>query len=326
MSVAARQHQRGVALVTALLVVAIATVAAVAMANRQQLDIRRTGSLLHGEQAWAYVLGAENWAKVVLRRDARESQIDSLAEDWSTQPPVSFVEGGSIVGRLIDLQGRFNVNNLVRGGSVDADSLAFYKRLLQRLDIDERLADALVDWIDADINARFPDGAEDDAYLLLDPPYRAANRPLADTSELRLVKGYDAEVVAKLLPHVSALPERTALNVNTADATLLSVVAPGMTVAEGESLVEARGEEPFDSVAKFMQEPALAGRTVASGTIGVTSNWFLMLSEANIGQGRARLASTIQRSPNALLVVRRQREFFDPVVPVSPQAADNKTP
>ncbi|MCG6865313.1 MAG: type II secretion system minor pseudopilin GspK [Thiogranum sp.] len=318
MSVAARRPQRGVALVTALLVVAIATVAAVSMANRQQLDIRRTASLLHGEQAWAYVLGAENWAKVVLRRDARESQIDSLAEDWSTQPPVSFVEGGSIVGRLIDLQGRFNVNNLVRGGSVDADSLEFYKRLLQRLDIDERLADPLVDWIDADINARFPDGAEDDAYLLLDPPYRAANRPLADTSELRLVKGYDAEVVAKLLPHVSALPERTALNVNTADATLLSVVAPGMTVAEGESLVEARGEEPFESVAKFMQAPALAGRTVATGTIGVTSNWFLMLSEANIGQGRARLASTIQRSRNDLLVVRRQREFFDPVVPVVP--------
>ena len=318
MSVAARRPQRGVALVTALLVVAIATVAAVSMANRQQLDIRRTASLLHGEQAWAYVLGAENWAKVVLRRDARESQIDSLAEDWSTQPPVSFVEGGSIVGRLIDLQGRFNVNTLVRGGSVDADSLAFYKRLLQRLDIDERLADPLVDWIDADINARVPDGAEDDAYLLLDPPYRAANRPLADTSELRLVKGYDAEVVAKLLPHVSALPERTALNVNTADATLLSVVAPGMTVAEGESLVEARGEEPFESVAKFMQAPALAGRTVATGTIGVTSNWFLMLSEANIGQGRARLASTIQRSRNDLLVVRRQREFFDPVVPVVP--------
>lgn len=320
---AARRSQRGVALVTALLVVAIATVAAVAMANRQQLDIRRTASLLHGEQAWAYVLGAENWAKVVLRRDARDSQIDSLAEDWSTQPPVSFVEGGSIVGRLIDLQGRFNVNNLVRGGSVDADSLAFYKRLLQRLDIDERLADPLVDWIDADINARFPDGAEDDAYLLLDPPYRAANRPLADTSELRLVKGYDAEVVAKLLPHVSALPERTALNVNTADATLLSVVAPNMTLADGESLVSARGEEAYESVAKFMQESALAGRTVAAGSIGVTSNWFLMLSEANIGQGRARLASTIQRGPKALLVVRRQREFFDPVVPVSLQAADN---
>jgi general secretion pathway protein K len=183
---AGRRPQRGVALITALLVVAIATVAAVTMASRQQLDIRRTAGLLHGEQAWAYALGAENWARVVLRRDARNNRIDTLEEDWSTQPPVSFVEGGSIVGRLIDLQGRFNLNNLVQqNGAVDAKALVFYKRLLRRLDLDERLADALVDWIDPDINVRFPDGAEDETYLLVDPPYRTANRPLVDSSELR---------------------------------------------------------------------------------------------------------------------------------------------
>ena len=61
-------RQQGVALITALLVVAIAAVAAVSMASRQQLDIRRTGGLLHGEQAWAYVNGAETWARAVLRR------------------------------------------------------------------------------------------------------------------------------------------------------------------------------------------------------------------------------------------------------------------
>jgi general secretion pathway protein K len=190
--------QRGVALVTALLVVAIATTAAITMASRQQLDIRRTGSLLHGEQAWAYVVGAENWAIVVLRRDREDSQIDTLGEDWSTQPPVSFVEGGSIIGRLIDLQSRFNVNNLVSGGGASAENIDYYKRLLRLLDLDEALADALVDWIDDDIDVRFPDGAEDESYLLLETPYRAANRPLADISELRLVKGYTAEVVAKL--------------------------------------------------------------------------------------------------------------------------------
>lgn len=314
--------QRGVALLTALLVVAIATVAAVAMANRQQLDIRRTGSLLHGEQAWTYVLGAENWAKVVLRRDVRQSQIDTLAEDWSTQPPASLVEGGSILGRLIDLQGRFNLNNLVTGSAVDNKALEFYKRLLARLDIDERLADALVDWIDEDINVRFPDGAEDGAYLLLDPPYRAANRPMTDVSELRLVKGYTAEVVDKLLPHVVALPEHTALNVNTADATLLSVVAPGLSASDGEALVEGRGEEGYETVDKFRQESALAGRAVDAGALSVKSNWFLMLSEANIGQGRARLASTLERDRDHVLVIRRQREFFDPVVPVQPKQAD----
>jgi general secretion pathway protein K len=319
---AAARRQRGVALITALLVVAIATVAAVAMANRQQLDIRRTGSLLHGEQAWAYVLGAENWAKVVLRRDARESQIDTLAEDWSTQPPVSFVEGGSIVGRLVDLQGRFNLNNLVRGAAPDNNAILFYRNLLQRLDLDERLVDPLVDWIDPDINVRFPDGAEDEAYLLLDPPYRAANEPLVDTSELRLVKGYTAEVVAKLLPYVVALPVPTAINVNTADAMVLSAVAEGLSLTDGEALVEARGEDGFDSVASFTSQSALAGKRVDANLLSVKSDWFLMLSEANIGQARARLASRIQRSRDDLRVISRQREFPEPVVPPVAEGAD----
>jgi general secretion pathway protein K len=311
------RRQRGVALVTALLVVAIATVAAIAMASRQQLDIRRTGSLLHGEQAWAYVLGAENWATVVLRRDREDSQIDTLEEDWSTQPPVSFVEGGSIIGRLIDLQGRFNVNNLVSGGGASPENIDYYKRLLRLLDLDEGLADALVDWIDDDIDVRFPDGAEDENYLLLETPYRVANRPLADISELRLVKGYTAEVVAKLQPYLVALPEPTPINVNTADAVVLAALAVNLDVSDGEALVEGRGEDGYETVDKFKQEPALKSIQVDDALLGVNTRWFLMVSQADIGQGRARLASLIQRADDALRVVRRQREFSDTVtVPV----------
>lgn len=310
-------QQQGVALVTALLVVAIATVAAVAMVNRQQLDIRRTGSLLHGEQAWAYVVGAENWAVVVLRRDREDSKIDTLGEDWSTQPPVSFVEGGSIIGRLIDLQGRFNVNNLVSGGGANVANIDYYKRLLRLLDLEEELADALVDWIDDDINVRFPDGAEDENYLLLETPYRVSNRPLADISELRLVKGYTAEVVARLQPYLVALPEPTPINVNTADAVLLAALDADLGLSDGEALVEARGEDGYESVDSFKNQPALNAKQVDDSLLSVETRWFLMVSQADIGQGRARLASLIQRTDDALRVVRRQREFLDTVsVPV----------
>jgi general secretion pathway protein K len=318
------QGQRGVALVTALLVVSIATVAAVAMANRQQLDTRRTGSLLHSEQAWAYVLGAENWARVVLRRDAADSKIDTLAEDWSTKPPVSFVEGGSIVGRLIDLQGRFNLNNVVKGGAADPTAIAFYKRLLRRLELEEKLADALVDWVDPDIDVRFPDGAEDESYLLLDPPYRAANRPLVDVSELRLVKGYTAEAVARLQPHVVALPQATTVNINTAGAVVLSATAEDLSLSDGEALLEARPEEGYEAVDKFTQESTLKGKQINAGQLSVQSQWFLLLSEANIGQGRARLASVLQRQREEVQVVGRQREFSDPVV--APATDEEQTP
>ncbi|HFD80151.1 MAG TPA: general secretion pathway protein GspK [Gammaproteobacteria bacterium] len=320
----ARQH--GVALITALLVVAIASVAAVAMTTRQQLDIRRTGNLLHSEQAWAYVLGAEAWARVVLARDANESQIDTLKEDWATRPPASIVEGGYIVGRIIDLQGRFNVNSLVQGGKADEAAITQYKRLLRRLELEETLADPLVDWIDANLDERFPDGAEDNSYLLLNPPYRAANRPLADITELRLVKGYSAEVLSKLLPYVTALPQPTAINVNTASAEVLSTVADGLSLADGESLLEARGEDGFASVDNFLKEAVLAGKNVDADMLTVSSQWFLMVSEANVGRGRARLASLIQRDTKGTRVISRRREFTETVeVAVDEGAANDAT-
>jgi len=302
--------------------VAVATVAAVAMATRQQMDIRRTGGLLHGEQAYAFSLGAESWARVVLARDKRDSKIDTLYEDWSTQPPVSVVEGGSITGRILDLQGRFNLNNLVDGNGVaDQDAIARYKRLLRRLELEESLADALADWIDSDIDVRFPDGAEDETYLGVVPPYRAANRLLADVSGLRLVKGYTPDIIDKLRPFVTALPEVTPLNVNTASAEVLSTVAENMSLADGKSLVETRGEDGFETVAKFTQQKELSGKQqLTTAQLSVESDWFLMVSEADIGLSRARLASLIQRTDKGALVIRRQREFREPVIAPVPEA------
>ena len=185
--------------------------------------------------------------------------------------------------------------------------------MLILLDLDESLADALVDWIDDDIEVRFPDGAEDETYLLLATPYRTANRPLADISELRLVSGYEPEVIETLRPFVVALPEATPINVNTAGAEVLSSVAPGMDLSDGEGLVQARGEEGFKDVDSFLKEDELRDLKPVVSLLSVQSHWFLMVSEANIGAGRVRLASLIQRTPDTTRVVRRQRDFEESV-------------
>ncbi len=312
-------RQSGVALLTALLVVALATAAAVAMTTRQQLDMRRIGNLLHSEQAWAYVLGAESWARVVLARDAKDNKVDNLSEDWATQVPASLVEGGSVIGRVIDLQGRFNVNSLVVNGKVDVPAVNRYKRLLLTLGLDVALADTLVDWLDTDIDPVNLNGAEDQFYLLRQPPYRAANRLMADISELRLVKGYDEKVMGKLLggdsgtPFVTALPEPTVINVNTASAEVLTTLANGLSLKDGESIIEARGDSGFEKLADLLQLPVMAGRQVDQQALSVQSHWFLLLGEANVGQGRVKLASLIQRVSQRTRVIRRQRDFFDPV-------------
>ncbi|NOX91397.1 MAG: type II secretion system minor pseudopilin GspK [Gammaproteobacteria bacterium] len=105
--------QQGVALITALLVAALVTVVAVAMASRQQLDIRRTGNMLEADQAYMYALAAESWVSDMLKVDKQKTQIDTLTEDWAMKLPPIPIEGGVITGSVEDLQGRFNLNNLI---------------------------------------------------------------------------------------------------------------------------------------------------------------------------------------------------------------------
>jgi len=164
----------------------------------------------------------------------------------------------------------------------------------------------LLDWIDADIDATFPDGAEDDIYLLETPPYRAANRPLVSTSELRLVKGYSAEIIALLEPYITALPEPTALNVNTASPLVLQALHADLAAMDAEQIIEARGTDGFEALEAFLALDALAGLQL-DVEVDTKSDWFSVLTDVRVGRGEARLDSRLHRSDSALTVDYRVR-------------------
>ena len=299
--------QRGVALITALLVVSLVTVIAVTMATRQHIDVRLTGNLVHGEQAYAYALGAEAWARVILRRDDLQSDHDSLDEDWATALPPLSVEGGQVSGKIEDLQGRFNLNNLImQDGKVSEADVAYFRRLLELLNLEPSLTDALLDWIDADINVRFPDGAEDENYLLGAIPYRTANRPLVSTSELRLVKGFDPNAIQLLTPYVTALPQRTLINVNTASPVVLLAMHKDFTQSDVDALIAGRGETGYQTVPAFMGQNALAGRALAEPVV-VKSNYFSVRADVIVGQGQTHLESLVERDKGKTRVLSRIR-------------------
>ncbi|MFW5970302.1 MAG: type II secretion system minor pseudopilin GspK, partial [Halofilum sp. (in: g-proteobacteria)] len=235
-------RERGVALITVMLVVALATAAAASMTGDHQFDIRRTGNRIALTQAHQIALGGEAWAMGILARDRRgesgttdggdgeerDPEIDARDEIWAQELPPIPIEGGQVTGRIIDAQGRFNVNSLIAGERVDATALARFERLLQVLGLEREIAQAVIDWLDANSETTYPAGAEDDFYATLEDPYRAANQPAAAASELRLVRGIDAEAWQVLAPHVSALPGATDINVNTATPTVLRAVVPGL--------------------------------------------------------------------------------------------------
>lgn len=108
------RFQAGVALITVLLIVFLASIAATSLAALQQLAIRRGTVLQHQQQARLYTLGAEQWAMVILERDRQQSETDHPGEEWASLPPALPIEGGTLAARLSDLQGCFNLNNLWR--------------------------------------------------------------------------------------------------------------------------------------------------------------------------------------------------------------------
>ena len=303
-----RTRQRGVALIIALLVVALATIVAVALAARAAAEFRRTEMMLHGDQAMQYVRGAEHWVMQILRRDQLESEVDSFGEPWAVELPPLPVDGGLVTGRLEDLNGRFNLANLTtEDGTHSAPHVAQLRRLFLALGVDAQIpVGAVLDFIDADGETTQPDGAEDAVYLGMDPPHRTPNRPLASLSELALLQGFDPALLPVLAPHIVALPARTELNANTLTPPVLMSLADGITLSHAEGLTEAYRDEGYATLEQF--QDALGVPPEPGIEIGLQSRWFLLTVHVQIGSTTLTLYSLLERSTQgATRVVARQQ-------------------
>ena len=189
---------------------------------------------------------------------------------------------------------------------------ARFALLLDALGVDRALLPAILDWLDPDTDTRFPNGAEDDYYLALDDPYRAANRPFADVSELRLVRGVTAEIYETLKPHVCVLPRRSDINVNTAPPEVLMSLGPGIDRATADILTTNRQAQPYLALDAFTADPMLVGRPILQGGLSVASYWFSLEMRVRAGESDYAARSVIARSsPTDSIVVNRTRGFFD---------------
>ena len=292
-------RQRGVAVLTAMLVLTLGTMIAVNMMWDASLQQRRASTGLAADQGLAYLQGAEAWAGDILRQDKVDApQSDHLGEPWAAELPPLPVDGGAISGRLEDLQSRFNLNNLVtQQGAVDSAAVAQFERLLTVLGLNPGTAGIVVDWIDADGDTYFPGGAEDDAYAGANPPYRTPNLPITSASELAAMTGIEAEDYRALLPYVTALPPGTRLNVNTASAPVLASLSDDIDLSRAASLVEQRGTAGFADIDAALGEfiaPDLRER------IEGTSNYFLLSATVVLGTHHFTLYSVLHRHQSGL--------------------------
>lgn len=288
--------QRGVAIITALLIVAIATTVSVTISTRLQLDVRRTGNIIAGDQAYLYTLAAESWSQRILKSDREDNDIDHLGEDWAIELPPLPVEGGYIQGKLTDLQSCFNLNSLLASSADNTLARTRLERLLNNLGIDQGNAQAVIDWLDEDLQTTIPDGAEDVFYMNLERPYRTANTPIMSTSELRLIKGFeDTEIYDVLLPHVCAFGVSTPINVNTASIEVLRSLADGLSESDAEQIIEQRTDTAFNNINEFTNFKDLKNKITSTEGLSVDTEYFMLTTESTIGQVSVVTHSVIQR-------------------------------
>ncbi len=288
--------QSGVALITALLVVAIVTVIATGMATRQQLDIRRSSNVLDRDQAYMLALGVESWGRSILLQDRRDNTVDDLSEVWATVLPPLSVEGGNVAGHIEDMQGRFNINNLVKNGKPSPVDVKRFERLLKTLELNPNLSEAVIDWIDSDSETMPGNGAEDGEYLGHNPPYRTANNIINSVSELRLVNGFTKEAVAHLEPFISALPVYTHININTAPPEILMTLADDLTKTDADAMIEDRGTKGYTETQAFITSPTIKSRNIPADGLGINSDYFIVDAASRFGKGQVRLLSLIHRT------------------------------
>lgn len=289
-----KTRQNGVAIVLAMGVVALAAIAATAIMIAQSTWSRASELSADHVQAQVLIQAGLDWTRAVLGNDRRTSNVDHLGEPWALRVPPMPVENGELSGYIEDQQGKFNLNNLVKAGKVNPAQLEIFRRLLAILSLSPALADALADWIDADNETQSADGAEDAFYLSLQPPYLAANRPLTDTAELVLVRGFDDAARARLRPFVTALPLFTAVNMNTASPEVIAAVVDGLSLDDARDLVAKRERTYFRNIADFFAELP-TGLTAPNNDVAVGSDFFLATMRVTIAGAQARGTALLSR-------------------------------
>lgn len=301
----ASRRQRGAALLLAMVVVTVVAALAGTMIWQQWRLVEMESSERSRDQAHWVLSGALDWARLILREDARGSQIDHLGEPWALPLQESrlstFLSGGRedleqneslqafLSGAIIDAQSRFNLRNLVVNGQITASSERRLQRLCEAAGVPSGTAALIL------AGARR-------SWLPVEGAASGAGRGSLVGPERVTDLGWwglEPAVIERLRPWIVILPAATALNINTASAEVMAVVIEGVDLSTAQRLVQARNTTPFRSTEQALALLPKVEDPNRAASMTVQSAFFEV-------QGRLRLG---ERSfEERLLVERRQLE------------------
>jgi general secretion pathway protein K len=331
-------RERGVAVITALLLTTLAISIVASLFWQQQVQVRSMeNQRLHLQTKWI-LRGALDWASLVLFQDGLDHRdFTALDHVWATPLAETRldqyiererVEGenfeATLSGSIVDASSRYNLRNLADKGQPNAEQAEVFGRLLRNLQMDQQLAGRVSAFVAAGqpLDAPTPEGQEssnprenpegkDQGSPPPGNPQPAAQPRVARSSvagspmkflavdDLLTVPGFTPAMVERLRPFVIVLPDVTPVNVNTAPAEVLAALVPNMSVSEANSLVVRRQRAAWRDMNYFQAEIG-EGRPITPGSAGVRSDWFLVNSRIRLDRAALDAEALVHRYPTII--------------------------
>jgi general secretion pathway protein K len=300
---ASLHHQRGVAVIIALLLTTLAITIVASLFWQQQVQVRSIeNQRLQLQKQWV-LRGALDWAGLILREDAKYSSIDTLDEPWAV--PLAeirldqYVENGSadadiadatLSGNISDAQARYNLTNLCPHGIIDPVEVAAFQRLLNNVHLNPALAQATADEMAAAQNNSAASTASGND--------QSAPQPmnLTQVDDLLAVPGFTPDMLDQLKDFVIFLPRATPVNVNTAPAEVLSARINGLALADAATLVTKRSSANFRDIPDFTNRLPGNPLSALAGTVSVMTNYFLVNGKVRMSRAELEMQALIERN------------------------------
>ena len=307
----AHPSQRGAALLAAMLTVALVATFAAGALWQQWKSIEVEGAERQRTQARWLLTGALDWARVILREDARagnaSAPTDHLAEPWAvplqearlssflaalpdgtgnTIDDEKFARQVLLSGAVSDLQGRLNVTNLLQGDKLDGKTVLAFERLFDALGVPTAQLSLLTQG-------------------LLAAQKQSSNSPLMPRNIGQLSwLDMSPQALQTLSPHITVLPTRTPVNLNTASVQVLYASVPGLSLSDAQRLVQQRERQHWAGVDAFQKA---LGRTISlTDTHSVSTQYFEVLGRLRMPQTTLQERSLVKRDGQDLKVLWRE--------------------
>ena len=312
-----------------LTVTLVATFAAAALWQQWRSVEVETAERARVQSTWI-LTGALDWSRLILREDGRAGGADHLAEPWAV--PLNEARLASFLavdknasetereaflsGQVIDLQGKLNVNNLLEGNSLSATALASFSRLFELLGLPKEQLLTLASSLLEAVRDPAPSGAGAAPNPTAAPPSTGASAPastgtppapvtapvatalsplMPERVEQLTWLGLPRETLAVLMPYITLLPQRTAVNLNTASAEVMYASTPGLDMANAQRLVAARDRKHFSTLAEANQQMGGTEGKFSDAQHAVATRFFEVTGQLRLDQTLVQERSVLQR-------------------------------